>query len=163
MNIPGGQLCQRFGAKSVLLAALAISATLALITPAVAQYSGAYGVIALTMLRFVLGLSQGSIFPAVNSMLAAWAPLNERARISSIIYCGGPVSIFIQITTMIYCSSLLHFSPQKHHIYVYMTVISDWILFRKFNCQYFAALLSLVNGFLRIWHYWMDICRTICE
>lgn len=88
MNIPGGQLAQRFGAKPVLLTALITASIATLLTPMVVHLGGAH---ALIVLRFMIGLSQGGLFPAINVLLTVWVPLSERSRMASLIYCGVPV------------------------------------------------------------------------
>lgn len=92
MNIPGGQLAQQFGAKPVLLAALAIASIATLLTPPVVHYGGSN---ALIVLRFVIGLSQGGLFPAINVLLAVWVPVKERGGMASFIYCGVPVGMML--------------------------------------------------------------------
>lgn len=91
MNMPGGQLAQRFGAKPVLLAALAVASMATLLTPWVVHLGGAHALIAL---RFMIGLSQGGLFPAINVLLTVWVPLSERSRMASLIYCGVPVNVW---------------------------------------------------------------------
>lgn len=92
MNVPGAQLAQRFGSKPVLFSALWISAVATLVTPAVVRLGGAE---ALIILRFIIGLSQGGLFPAINVLLAVWVPLKERGSMASFIYCGVPVGMLV--------------------------------------------------------------------
>lgn len=94
MNIPGGQLAERFGAKPVIVAALAISAIGTLLTPSLVHLFDTAGLIGV---RFVIGLSQGGLLPAVNALLAAWVPLKERGRLGSLIFSGAPVHKHTQI------------------------------------------------------------------
>lgn len=90
MNIPGGQLADQYGAKPVVVAALVVATVASFLTPMVVYLGGAP---ALIVLRFIMGLSQGGLFPACTALLSAWAPQHERGRMASLIYCGAPVSL----------------------------------------------------------------------
>lgn len=36
-------------------------------------------------------LFQGTTYPALNALLAKWVPLNERAKIGTLVYAGGQI------------------------------------------------------------------------
>lgn len=92
MNVPGGQMSERFGVKPIIVVALVVSAIGTLLTPFIVHFGEVVGMI---ILRFVIGLSQGGLFPAINGLLAIWVPLHERGRLSALIYCGLPVRFSI--------------------------------------------------------------------
>jgi len=45
----------------------------------------------LIALRFLEGLGEGTTFPALSSLLAAWIPLKERSMLGSFVFGGGQV------------------------------------------------------------------------
>lgn len=47
------------------------------------------------VLRFLMGLGEGTTFPALSALLAAWIPLKERSKLGSLVFGGGQVSIYI--------------------------------------------------------------------
>lgn len=92
MNVPGGQLAEKYGAKPVVATALCVASVASFLTPVVALIGGAPALIGW---RFLMGLSQGGLFPACTALLSAWAPLHERGRLASLIYCGAPAGMLI--------------------------------------------------------------------
>ena len=56
--------------------------------------SAIFGSKYLMVMRILEGLGGGVTFPAMNVLIAAWAPLNERSVITSIIYGGKSKSAF---------------------------------------------------------------------
>lgn len=45
--------------------------------------------------RVIIGLGEGVVFPACNTLLAAWTPLKERSITATVVYSGGMIgSIF---------------------------------------------------------------------
>lgn len=89
-HFPGGLLAERIGGKPVILMSLFTSALLTILTPAAVVYGG---VSALFIVRVLLGVVQAGMYPAVATLLAVWIPQRERARVGSIVYCSGPVSL----------------------------------------------------------------------
>lgn len=88
-HFPGGLIADWIGGKAVIVTALLTTVAITLSIPTVVSFGGAYGLI---VLRITMGLLQGGIFPAVNTILSAWVPQNERSRMASLIFCGYPVS-----------------------------------------------------------------------
>lgn len=145
MNIPGGQLANRFGAKPVIVTALVVAAIASFLTPMVVFLGGAP---ALITLRFIMGLSQGGLFPASNALLSAWAPLHERGRLASFIYCGAPV---------MRCICWGKWTP------------ADWFAFAGWNADWqlsvgsAAAVAWLAYCVLRIRAAWLHHLHFVCE
>lgn len=77
------------GGKTVIVTALISTGLMTMTIPSVVSAGGAYGLI---VVRVMMGLVQGGIFPAVNTILSAWVPQHERSRMASLIFCGYPVS-----------------------------------------------------------------------
>lgn len=43
-------------------------------------------------------INLGTTFPALSALLAAWIPLSERSKLGSLVFGGGQVSIFLNLT-----------------------------------------------------------------
>ncbi|KAL0883512.1 hypothetical protein ABMA27_016877 [Loxostege sticticalis] len=85
LQIPGGQLAYRFGARFLLFGALTINCVTSLMFPIASYYGG--WILAL-ICRMCQGLSQACIIPSFHTILGKWSPLEERGRMSAIIYGG---------------------------------------------------------------------------
>lgn len=44
-----------------------------------------------------MGVAEAPLYPALIYLLSRWIPENERARVSSIVFCGGQVHTFALI------------------------------------------------------------------
>lgn len=49
------------------------------------------GPTALIILRVLMGLGEGTTFPALSALLASWIPLTERSKLGSFVFGGGQV------------------------------------------------------------------------
>ncbi|XP_053987943.1 putative inorganic phosphate cotransporter isoform X1 [Hylaeus volcanicus] len=85
-HLPGGMLSERFGGKHSLGLGILATAVFTLITPVVVDYGEATGLIAV---RVLMGLCEGTTFPALNAMLAQWTPPEERSKIGSLVFAGA--------------------------------------------------------------------------
>ncbi|KAL3272430.1 hypothetical protein HHI36_013912 [Cryptolaemus montrouzieri] len=93
-HLPGGILAEKFGGKYTLGLGILSTAVFTLITPAVIHLSnGKWGVI--VALRVIEGLGEGTTYPAINTLLAQWVPLQERAKIGSLVYAGGQIGTVV--------------------------------------------------------------------
>ncbi|KAG5676613.1 hypothetical protein PVAND_006433 [Polypedilum vanderplanki] len=96
-HIPGGILSEKFGGKYTLGLGILSTAIFTIITPVVINWGGAPWLIAL---RFLEGLGEGTTFPALSALLAAWVPLKERSKLGSFVFGGGQVgTIFGQFVS----------------------------------------------------------------
>jgi ACS family sodium-dependent inorganic phosphate cotransporter len=87
-HVPGGVLSQQYGGKNVLGTGLLISAILTLLFPWLIQISqGTFGIVIIA--RVVMGIGQGTLYPAINAILGQWVPAKERAGIASVTYAGA--------------------------------------------------------------------------
>lgn len=91
-HIPGGYLADRFGGKYTLSIGILSTALLTLITPICIVHGGAYTLIAL---RILIGLGEGTTFPALSALLASWIPLHERSKLGALVFGGGQVGTII--------------------------------------------------------------------
>lgn len=46
---------------------------------------------ALVILRILMGLGEGTTFPALSVLLASWVPEKERSKLGSFVFGGGQV------------------------------------------------------------------------
>ncbi|XP_022170952.1 sialin-like [Myzus persicae] len=83
-HLPGGILSQRFGGKHTMGLGILSTAVFTLMTPYVAYM----GTRSLTVLRFLEGLGEGTMFPALCTLLAQWAPPEEKGKLSTLIFAG---------------------------------------------------------------------------
>lgn len=91
-HIPGGLLATKFGGKWCLSLGILSTAIFTLITPLAIQWGGANTLI---VLRFLEGLGEGTTFPALSALLAAWIPLKERSKLGSFVFGGGQVGTIL--------------------------------------------------------------------
>lgn len=83
-QIPGGLLAEQFGGKWVLFGFLGLSSVATLLTPLAARLS----FVLLIILRVLVGIGSGALFPAMHAMWGKWAPPMERSKLTSITYAG---------------------------------------------------------------------------
>ncbi|XP_052741568.1 putative inorganic phosphate cotransporter [Bicyclus anynana] len=95
LQIPGGQLAHRFGARYLLTGALLINAVMCFSVPWAAYYGGW---IFLAIVRMVQGLTQACLLPGVHTILAKWAPLEERGRLAGWAYGGSVLGAVLGLT-----------------------------------------------------------------
>ncbi|KAL1117414.1 hypothetical protein AAG570_004740 [Ranatra chinensis] len=90
-HIPGGLLADRFGGKQTLGLGILTTAILTLLTPLAAR-AGSNWMIAI---RFLEGLGEGTTFPALNALLAQWAPPLERGKLGSLVFAGNQIGTVV--------------------------------------------------------------------
>ncbi|VVC45758.1 Sugar transporter, conserved site,Major facilitator superfamily domain,Major facilitator [Cinara cedri] len=83
-HLPGGVLSQKFGGKHTMGIGILSTAVFTLMTPFVARM----GSMQLTILRFIEGLGEGTTFPALCTLLAQWAPPEEKGKLSTLVFAG---------------------------------------------------------------------------
>ncbi|KFD53390.1 hypothetical protein M513_05654 [Trichuris suis] len=83
-QLPSGWLACKVGGRRLLGFGIGICGALALLTFSAARISPH----ALIALRVLQGLSQGVAFPSMQALWSQWAPENERAKLSAIVYSG---------------------------------------------------------------------------
>lgn len=79
-----GFLCDRFGRKPSLIAAMTLFGLLTLATPLTVTMAQ------LTALRFLTGFGLGGAFPCIIALTSEYAPARLRASIVSWMFCGFP-------------------------------------------------------------------------
>lgn len=87
-QLPGGILADKFGGKYTLGLGIFSTGIFTLLTPAVVE---AYDSTGLIVLRFFMGVFEGTTIPAVNVLIAQWAPPHERSKIGTVVMTGAQV------------------------------------------------------------------------
>lgn len=54
----------------------------------------------------IFSCSQGTTYPAINTLLAQWVPLHERAKIGSLVYAGGQIGKYNQSVSSAFLKTL---------------------------------------------------------
>lgn len=81
-------MAEKFGGKYSLGLGILSTGIFTLLTPLAVDWGGA---IALIVLRFLMGLGEGTTYPALNAMLAKWTPPSERSKIGSLVFAGAQI------------------------------------------------------------------------
>ena len=77
-------MAEMYGGKWVFFLAIVINVACTLLSPICAAAGFEY----LILMRILMGLGGGLTVPAMNVLVAEWAPKQERSTLSSIIYGG---------------------------------------------------------------------------
>nr|XP_049694315.1 uncharacterized protein LOC110379713 [Helicoverpa armigera] len=88
MTFPMGIVAQRWGGKIPLQIALFFNGVISLLTPWLTNWGGWKAVCAC---RIIQGLSQAGVYPSIQTLLAKWVPVSERASLTSYVYTGSIV------------------------------------------------------------------------
>lgn len=95
-QIPSGLLAKRYGGKITLAVSTLISGILTLLHPIAARAGGWQLFMAC---RILVGLSQGTVYPCVHTLLAKWTPKPERSILGSFVYSGAQMGTVIMLAT----------------------------------------------------------------
>ncbi|CAK9834371.1 Putative inorganic phosphate cotransporter [Anthophora retusa] len=129
-HLPGGMLSEKFGGKHSLGLGILATAVFTLITPIVVEWGEATGLIAI---RVLMGLCEGTTFPALNAMLAQWTPPEERSKIGSLVFAGAQLgTVFANSLAGI----ILHYSTigWPAVFYVFGSIGVVWFLLWLVTC-----------------------------
>nr|XP_022908787.1 putative inorganic phosphate cotransporter isoform X1 [Onthophagus taurus] len=108
-----GQLAERFGAKWFLTGSMAVSALFTLLIPPMAEL-GSWGVM---ICRVIQGFTQGFFYPCMHNLLSKWIPLNERSRLGTFVYAGGPLGTVISMPVTGWISASSAGWPTAFYLY----------------------------------------------
>jgi ACS family glucarate transporter-like MFS transporter len=84
---PGGRFADRFGPRVVIALAILWWSVFTFFT-AVVPVGLAYAIAVMIGVRFALGIGEAVMFPASNSLVAAWIPSSERGFANGLIFAG---------------------------------------------------------------------------
>lgn len=91
-HVPGGVFASKYGGKYTLIAGMCVASLFTLLTPVCVNAGGA---VALIIMRILIGLGEGVIFPSCAALVAAWTPLSSRGKIGTLTFSGAQMgSIF---------------------------------------------------------------------
>lgn len=82
-QVPGGWAAQRFGGRRVLLMSFVLWSLTSALTP-----TETTAMVGTVVVRVIVGVAQGFIFPAIHTVLAQWVPPHERSRSVSLTTSG---------------------------------------------------------------------------
>ncbi|MFB2565611.1 MFS transporter [Rhizobium sp. IMFF44] len=116
-QVPSGYIVDRTGAKAAMLVSLAGWSIAITLVSGVGYF--AYPVVALYVLRFVLGLLEGPVTPASARIIAAWFPSDERGVAGAIFNSAQYLSLAVFTPLM---GALFHYLGWEH-IFSVMGVI----------------------------------------
>ncbi|XP_055859791.1 sialin-like [Biomphalaria glabrata] len=85
LQVPGGRMSEKIGAKKVVAFAMFPVAILTLLSPIAARTDPYFFMV----VRGLIGLGEGVMYPAAQAFWANWAPPNERSRLIGFSYAGG--------------------------------------------------------------------------
>ncbi|KAK7092725.1 sialin-like isoform X2 [Littorina saxatilis] len=85
LQVVGGTVSERFGAKRVIAIGMFPVAILNLLSPVCARANPYLFLV----VRVLVGLGEGVMYPAAQALWARWAPPNERSRLIGFSYAGG--------------------------------------------------------------------------
>jgi MFS transporter, ACS family, glucarate transporter len=103
---PAGWLADRFGPRRVLTAGVLWWGVFSALTAAISHHI-ANVVMALLVLRFLLGAGEAIIYPASNQFVARWIPRTERGKANGFIFAG--VGIGAGVTPPFISFLMLHY------------------------------------------------------
>ncbi|KAG0714108.1 Sialin [Chionoecetes opilio] len=89
----GGRIAELLGATFTVAITVGLCGALTLLTPTVADIHP----LALAALRFVFGMLQGPIQPAIYSILSRWALPGERATMISVAFSGSCLGSLVSL------------------------------------------------------------------
>ncbi|KAK1129788.1 hypothetical protein K0M31_019498 [Melipona bicolor] len=129
-HLPGGMLSEKFGGKYSLGLGILATAVFTLITPLVVEYGEAEGLI---VTRVLMGLCEGTTFPALNAMLAQWTPPEERSKIGSLVFAGAQLGTVVANSLS---GVILHYSTMGWPavFYVFGVIGVLWFLIWLVTC-----------------------------
>ena len=103
---PAGWLADRFGPRRVLTAGVVWWGVFSALTASISHRISNV-VMALLVLRFLLGAGEAIIYPASNQFVARWIPRNERGKANGFIFAG--VGIGAGVTPPLIFFLMLHY------------------------------------------------------
>ncbi|XP_046559193.1 uncharacterized transporter slc-17.2-like isoform X1 [Haliotis rubra] len=84
-QIPAGILASKYGGKYVMFIGMSIGSIASLLLPIGARTS----IYLVYVLRVILGVSQGVLYPSLQSMWGRWAPPLESTKLTAVCYSGN--------------------------------------------------------------------------
>ncbi|XP_066956747.1 sialin-like isoform X1 [Macrobrachium rosenbergii] len=121
-SIPGGRLAELYGTKIVFGGSILLGGILTLFTPLAARFN----YIALIVIRILIGIVQGVVYPSLHVLVARWIPPLERPRFISITYMANCLGT---IMTLPVCGLIIDSLGWETVFYVCGAVAIVWVAF----------------------------------
>ncbi len=116
-QIPGGWLLDRFGAKRVYGASIALWSLFTISQGTVSIFTTtASATVALFIMRFMLGLVESPAFPGNARVVATWFPTSERGTASALFNSAQYLAVVIFTPLMAWLTHALGW----HHVFFFM-------------------------------------------
>ncbi|XP_065213447.1 sialin-like [Planococcus citri] len=129
-HIPGSSLSQKFGGKYTFGLGILCTASFTVLTPLVVDNDP----MILMIIRFVEGIGEGMVFPALYILLAQWAPPGEKGVMSTFIFLGSQIGTCL---SNIVGGYILEYAPGcawKLVFYVFGSCGIIWYVLWQFLC-----------------------------
>ncbi|XP_076437376.1 sialin-like [Babylonia areolata] len=85
LQVVGGMVAERFGAKKVIIMGMLPVSILTIVSPFCARADPYFFLV----VRVLIGIGEGVMYPAAQALWFRWAPPNERSRLIGFSYAGG--------------------------------------------------------------------------
>ncbi|XP_076437196.1 sialin-like isoform X2 [Babylonia areolata] len=85
LQVVGGMVAERFGAKKVIIMGMLPVSILTIVSPFCARADPYFFLV----VRVLIGIGEGVMYPAAQALWYRWAPPNERSRLIGFSYAGG--------------------------------------------------------------------------
>lgn len=127
-HVPGGVIAEKYGGKWTLSLGILSTAIFTILTPVAVEYGDWK---ALIVLRILMGLGEGTTFPALSVLLASWVPEKERSKLGSFVFGGGQIGT---VAGNLLSGILLHYYSWPSVFYVFGVVSIVWFLIFTVIC-----------------------------
>ncbi|XP_063917741.1 sialin-like isoform X2 [Zophobas morio] len=87
-HIPCALLAEKYGGKHVLGSGMLLNTVLTIFLPLVITSTGGDWVV-LVVLRVIMGLGQGMVYPVITTLLSQWVPPKDKGFMSSLSFAGA--------------------------------------------------------------------------
>lgn len=84
-QVPAGIVSDKFGAKWVLGIGNFLTILGTFLSPITIQHESSTGLI---ILRIIMGLGSGPLFPSTSVLLSHWVPVKERGKVGTVVFGG---------------------------------------------------------------------------
>lgn len=118
-QIPGGLLLDRFGSRRIYFWSITLWSICTLAQAFVGVFAPAMAVVALFLLRFLLGLTEAPSFPANARIVAAWFPAAERGTATAVFNSAQYFAVAVFAPLMGWMTHIWGW----HYVFVVMGVL----------------------------------------
>lgn len=95
-QVPSGLLAKRYGGKITLAVSTLICGIVTILHPLAARLGDWQLFLAC---RILVGVTQGTVYPCVHTLLAKWTPTPERSLLGSFVYSGAQIGTVVILGT----------------------------------------------------------------